>query len=61
MLRLSVLGLGAYAAVCMSASPASANEINLKCSTVEGVQVCKSADINLGCSPPRLVTRQFNR
>ena len=57
MIRLSVLGLGAYVAVCMSASPASANEINLKCSTAEGVQVCVS-EINLRCSPPRSVPRQ---
>jgi hypothetical protein len=42
----------------MSANPASANEINLKCSTAEGVQVCESAQISLRCSPPRSVPRQ---
>jgi hypothetical protein len=49
MVRLSVLGLGAYAAVCMSASPASANDINLP------------AQINLRCYAPRFVTRQAFR
>lgn len=58
MLRLSVLGLGAYIAACMSAGPASADEINLKCSTAEGVQVCESAQISLRCSPPRSLPRQ---
>ena len=46
---LSALGLGAYAAVCMSASPASANDINLP------------AQINLHCYAPRFVTRQVFR
>jgi hypothetical protein len=47
MLRLSVLGLGAYAAICMSAIPVSANDytppitlnpnvINLQCSGGDG-------------------------
>jgi hypothetical protein len=47
MLRLSVLGLGAFAAICMSASPASAkdfvpnftlnpNDIDLRCSSYVG-------------------------
>jgi hypothetical protein len=40
----------------MSASLASAEEINLKCSTAEGVQVC-AAKISLRCSPPRSVPR----
>jgi hypothetical protein len=49
MLRLSVLGLGAYVAVCISAGPASANESS------------PPAEINLRCFAPSLVPRQFDR
>ena len=59
MFRISVLGLGAYAAVFLSASPASANEINLKCSMAEGMQFCVSAEISLRCSPPRSVRQSI--
>src|SRR5438105_3093920 len=45
MFRLSVLRLGAYVAVCMSAGSASANDFNVRCSTTEGLQVCVSAEI----------------
>jgi hypothetical protein len=62
MLRLSVLALGAYAAVCMSSSPTSANDVNhLGCVMAEGAQQCVSTDINLHCSAPRLVPRPFDR
>jgi hypothetical protein len=36
MLRLSVLGLGAYAAICMSAASASDADIDLRCSSYVG-------------------------
>jgi hypothetical protein len=62
MLKLSVLRLGAYAAVCMSSNPANANDVNqLGCVMAEGAQQCVSTDINLHCSAPRLVPRQFDR
>jgi hypothetical protein len=61
MRRPFVLGLGVCAAASMSAGLASANEINLKCSTAEGVQICVSAEISLRCSAPRDVPRQFRK
>jgi hypothetical protein len=46
----------------MSSNPANANDVNqLGCVMAEGAQQCVSTDINLHCSAPRLVPRQFDR
>jgi hypothetical protein len=48
MSRRSVLALGAYAAVCMSASPASSNDIYPPPPSVRAIDL---KDINLRCEP----------
>jgi hypothetical protein len=48
MLRRSVLALGAYAVVLMSASPASANDIYPPPPSMRGIDL---KDINLHCEP----------
>jgi hypothetical protein len=48
MLRLSLLGLGAYAAVCVSAIPAGANDIYPPPPSVSGIDL---KNIDLRCEP----------
>ena len=48
MLRLSLLGLGAYAAVCVSAIPTGANDIYPPPPSVSGVDL---RNIDLRCEP----------
>jgi hypothetical protein len=48
MLRLSLLGLGAYAAVCVSAIPAGANDIYPPPPSVSGIDL---ENIDLRCEP----------
>ena len=54
MSRPSVLGLGAYVVVCVSASSASADDIY-----PPPPNVTVSAEINLRCSAPKFVMRPF--
>ena len=50
MLRLSILGFGAYAAVCMVSGSASAEDINLRCSGGVGSRGDVNLRINLSDS-----------